>query len=85
MPAHPNSSDLTGATRYRNGWFGSLVLQVEETYAVGYRGRPRINEPTHCEETRWRDAKATDLRTLDWFDGARNRPLPTPVPGKPRR
>lgn len=47
---------LTGKTRYRTGWFGRLILQVEEQI-----GR---TDPMTCETDyfpRWRDAKAEDL------------------------
>lgn len=50
---------LTGATRYRHGWLGGLILQVEEWYYCG-TGRPQPYKESP-KATRWRDAKVGDL------------------------
>lgn len=49
---------LTGRKRYRRGWGGTLVLQVEETFdkTTSLHG----NIETH-EVTQWRDAKTEDV------------------------
>jgi len=49
---------LTGRTRYRRGWFGRLILQVEET---GCLFDPRGGGSYSPDYTRWRDAKVDDL------------------------
>lgn len=53
-----DSSNLTGATRYRDGWFGGLILQVEERCKMGHNGRNRL-------VFSWRDAKAWDLLAIE--------------------
>lgn len=47
---------LTGKTRYRNTFFGRLILQVEE---IIYKDCMYSFDTYHFK--RWRDAKATDL------------------------
>ena len=54
---------LTGNTRWRKGWFGKVILQVEETITVdddvGY------GLGTHSSQVlRWRDAKTDDIVDL---------------------
>lgn len=75
--------NLTGATRYRTGWFGGLILQVEERYQVGLGGRPRLGSATHGWMTRWRDAVANDLGVLAYLESyatheKEGRPPPPP-------
>ena len=71
MTAPIGMSNLTGATRYRSGWFGGLILQVEEYHKVGYRGRPRLNDTPTCLDTKWRDAKIYDLRLIEYLESAK--------------
>lgn len=47
-------SRLTGRTRYRVGWFGRLVLQVEQI-------RYWQDDHGHVPSKSWRDARAADL------------------------
>ena len=52
---------LTGETRYRSGWRGKLILQVEET-GIQYE-----NCGAYVDSARvryWRDAKVDDLSDL---------------------
>ncbi|MDL2401265.1 hypothetical protein [Rhizobium mayense] len=55
---------LTGRYRYRIGWRGTLVLQVEEEYDV-YRSlfsrRQPGNDSVKETERNWRDARVEDL------------------------
>lgn len=78
MPAPSGCADLTGATRYRDGWFGKLILQVEENYRVGHRGRPRAGGIEFSNLTRWRDAEPRDLRMIDWITNRPTTPPPNP-------
>lgn len=81
MPRPMSAANLTGATRYRESWLGKLILQVEETYQVGYAGRPQPGKPTHFLSTRWRDARGGDLYGIDWIHRATER-SPPPSPRK---
>ena len=49
-------NDLTGRTRYRQGFWGGMILQVEYDNSTGcWCG-------SHdCPNLRWRDARITDL------------------------
>lgn len=68
MPMVPYARDLTGLTRYRSGFRGTLVLQVEEKRIAYYAGRlSPFEKRTPVYEHVWRDAKVIDLRALDWF------------------
>lgn len=50
-------SELTGRRRFRRGWFGRLILQVEEKLTwVDYWGDRYANKG-------WRDARVEDLTT----------------------
>lgn len=87
MPAPSGSSDLTGATRYRNGWRGVLVLQVEERKVAYMQGclAPGVErEPVYSMQ--WRDATTKDLRVLEYLDRrerARNEgSVPPPPPDR---
>ena len=77
MPAPPGSSDLTGATRYRNGWRGVLVLQVEEKFIAYWQGRlaPGVQR-TPIMDTKWRDATVKDMRMLDYLSRRDSPPSP---------
>jgi hypothetical protein len=84
-------SELTGATRYRTGWFGRLILQVEERYVAYYEGRPGferrpdpnpIRNPVHA--TKWRDASVSDFPMLEYL-GAKARGENPPPPDWPVR
>lgn len=56
-------SDLTGRRRYRRGWFGRLILQVEEKTTWHDRfGDCFIG-------TEWRDARVQDLTTEEVTNG----------------
>lgn len=79
MPGFPGCDSLTGQTRYRNGWFGTLVLQVEERAVAYWAGRlqPGV-ERTPVYENKWRDAKTTDFRILEYIERKRNGENPAP-------
>lgn len=66
MPYPTGSSNLTGATRYRSGFRGVLILQVEETVVDYYKhvGSPSP-KPVHKDV--WRDASTKDLRVLEYM------------------
>lgn len=67
-------SALTGRTRYRVGWFGRLVLQVE----VDLSGSPWISRMDMGAYTKWRDARCADFNAMgDLFAKA-----PIPFPGQ---
>lgn len=84
MPAPPGSSDLTGATRYRSGFRGVLVLQVEERHVAYMEGRLApgvVRQPVYA--MKWRDATIKDLRVLKWLarkDEAKRANNPAPPP-----
>lgn len=50
-------ASLTGRTRYRAGWFGRLILQVE----VDVTGSPWVSQMDPGLHTKWRDARVDDL------------------------
>lgn len=83
MPSPQRNYNLTGATRYRSGWRGRLVLQVEQRTIVSYKGRlaPGVErEPVYSYH--WRDAKVHDLSVLKWMEASV--PLPhLPQPPQP--
>jgi hypothetical protein len=54
----PPETALTGRTRYRTGWFGRIVLQVEEMREM-YRDEG--DRYTMEQVPVWRDARMTDL------------------------
>lgn len=66
---------LTGRVRYRTGWFGRIVPQVE--VVVRQRNRhlplPGSGKPSSHDVFQWRDARASDVLALmiPW-----DRPLP---------
>jgi hypothetical protein len=68
MPAPSGTDEITGETRYRTGWFGKLILQVEEVYHVAIYGRPRFGGIERVQRTKWRDATVRDLRLIDWYE-----------------
>lgn len=51
---------LTGTVRHRYGWFGRLILQVEESRQCG-NATPFDPQQYDQTETRWRDATGRDL------------------------
>lgn len=52
---------LTGRIRFRRGWFGKLILQIE------YRGDMYAEEGfAQNDSTCWRDASITDLTETLW-------------------
>ncbi|MBI1621490.1 hypothetical protein [Aquamicrobium zhengzhouense] len=66
MPYPTGSSNLTGATRYRSGFRGVLVLQVEVRVITWWKGplSPLADrKPTYKHW--WRDATVEDLRALE--------------------
>lgn len=66
-------SGLTGRTRYRVTWWGTLVLQVE-----AYVHRPGVICFDPWVETEWRDARCEDFNVFgDLFAKA-----PIPYPGQ---
>lgn len=70
MPRPTGSSDLTGATRYRNGFRGVLVLQVEERVVAFFKGKlspGSQRQPVY--KMQWRDATTKDLRVLEYLEG----------------
>lgn len=70
---------LTGRTRYRTGWFGWVILQVEEE-------RTRIEKvygvlsgyDVATPYTAWRDAKPSDFMNQDTQGIFRDAPMPYP-------
>jgi len=66
MPYPPGPSNLTGATRYRSGFRGVLILQVEETVIDHFKYIGSLSpEPVH--RAVWRDASTKDLRVLEYI------------------
>lgn len=85
MPSPVGRHDLTGSTRYRSGFRGTLVLQVEESKIAYWKGHlvPGV-ERTPVYEMSWRDAEAKDLRVLEYLQHcmdaeARGTTAPAPV------
>lgn len=74
-PTHPpetsSTPGLTGKTRYRLGWRGRLVLQVEYTERRAMAGGWVVPKPytVRC----WRDATVEDLQAL-YQDGGKAGP-----------
>lgn len=67
------TNDLTGAIRYRAGFRGVLVLQVEERVFSHFKEHlplPGV-ERTRRYKLVWRDAFTQDLRVLEKLDGER--------------
>lgn len=61
MPADPIARTpwvLTGQRRHRRGFFGRMILQVEETCRVG---------PAHQHEERWSSTRSK-WRDASWQD-----------------
>ena len=58
---------LTGRTRYRKGWFGKVILQVEETVTIDDDVGYGIGTHSH-QETCWRDAGPNDILDLNTKD-----------------
>lgn len=56
--------ELTGGTRFRSGWLGRPILEVELSRRVGRRGIFTDPEWTGSE-TMWRDADFTDLLAIE--------------------
>lgn len=72
MPRPMRGADLTGSTRYRTGFRGVLVLQVEVRRVAYWKGslRPGAHR-TPVHEHLWRDARTTDITTLEWIERTR--------------
>ena len=76
-------STLTGRTRYRTGWFGRLILQVEFRYVV---------DPLNINllrfigpDLQWRDARRDDFEPADaWILRALKQAHPLPPARSPR-
>lgn len=64
MPDHPSNywPKLTGNIRYRAGWRGRVILQVEVRQVAYYVGKlaPTIQREAVFERV-WRDARMEDL------------------------
>lgn len=84
MPLHPrHNQSLTGATSYRKGWFGKLILQVEFLRIKTRLTPPQPGVDRTYEALEWRDAEIEDLRTLDYIvqmDHAKATGQPPPPP-----
>lgn len=65
---------LTGRTRYREGWFGRLILQVE----VDVTGSPLVSQMEPGRYAIWRDAKAPDFTPDHIRPMFRDAPMPYP-------
>lgn len=82
MPAPPYlCRDLTGATRYREGWRGCLVLQVEYYLSQGISKSPREDGSFPPLRTEWRDATKSDLPTIEYHEERRMGKDPSPPEG----
>ncbi len=57
----PATWTLTGGFRYIPGWFGNLVLQVEEERTLGH---DRDDLPSRKYQRRWRRANFDDLPAI---------------------
>jgi hypothetical protein len=73
LPWHQANHTLTGNLRVRIGWFGRIILQVEEQYQMVQRWtfqHPVARAPGYIAEevgstnTRWRDATITDIQQI---------------------
>jgi hypothetical protein len=84
MPSPPNADRITGNTRHRAGLFGKLILQVEENYTGAYAGMGGAN-PIRITETRWRDARVSDLYLIQWHErqASREEDAMKPAQGTP--
>ena len=56
---------VSGRVRYRQTWFGRLVLQVEEWTLVRTIPDSRGQEPCTVWHGSWRDGRMDDLTTLN--------------------
>lgn len=54
----------TGKTRYRSGWRGKLILQVE-VLVSSVDTCPMTCDSHTFQTTKWRDARVEDLPCLD--------------------
>lgn len=66
-------SALTGRIRYRTGWFGRIIVQVE--YATR---EPHAGTEGRCTDWLWTGRKWRDARCQDMFDALYAR-LSTPA------
>jgi hypothetical protein len=73
---------LMGKTRVRRGWFGRIVIQVQEGRRHGY-AQPRGPEYDEWIETRWRDATIYDLHDMRSGEAVDESSL-LPKPSAPR-
>jgi hypothetical protein len=63
---------LTGRTRYRIGWFGRLVVQVEYWTTLSVAGQILVRR--HVRH--WRDARAEDMQDIERGDVTAEEPAP---------
>lgn len=78
MPAPMRSDEITGATRYREGWRGCLVLQVEIYVDEGIPKSPRGDGEAPPRMTAWRDAMERDLSSIRYHEERRQGKNPPP-------
>ena len=55
---------VSGRIRYRRGWFGRVILEVEEWTLVDTVPNPQGSEPFLVWHGSWRDGRMTDLEDL---------------------
>lgn len=72
------SDRLTGRTRYRVGWFGKLVLQVEYATREAHPGTQGRGTDWKWTGRAWRDARCEDftyMHEADLVFGGRTAPI----------
>jgi hypothetical protein len=69
---------LTGRTRYRTGWFGWIILQVEETALQAHEGTEGRGTDWLPTGRKWRDAKTEDFTESSVRPLFRDAPMPYP-------
>lgn len=58
------SSRLTGKTRFRIGYFGRIIPQVQVEYHILKRPAPSSKSNEYTTLLEWRDARASDVLIL---------------------
>lgn len=66
MPSYPNPLELTGRRRHRKGWFGKMILQVEQVEKFAYADNDSVAGET--TSLVWRDAVIGDMGFLNWYE-----------------